>query len=120
MSRREITKTINGMRRENHMFVKWWRKENDFLDYDLLDRFMMNGEPGEEIEGVELLTMDDMWHEVKRIGGKRVNLVHDTKGDSIEWTHRVKDTVRTDHCAFTPPALLAIYDVETGGNPVGM
>ena len=120
MSGREVTNAINGMRTANHVFVKWWRKENDFLDFDLLDRFMINRDTGEEIGGVELLTMDDMWNEVKRISGKRVNLVHNAKGDSIEWTHKVKDTVRTDHCAYTPPALLAIYDVETDGNPVGM
>jgi hypothetical protein len=117
---REVTKTIDGMRTENHKFVKWWRKENDFLDYDLLDRFLSSRDAGEEIGGVELLTMDDMWNEVKRVGGKRVNLIHEPKGDSIEWTHKVKDTVRTDHCAYTPPALIAIYDAETRGNPVGM
>jgi hypothetical protein len=117
---REVTKTIDGMRTENHQFVKWWRKENDFLDYDLLDRFVNNRDTGEEIGGLELLTMDDMWNEVKRVVGKRVNLVHEPKGDSIEWTHKVKDTVRTDHCAYTPPALIAIYDAETRGNPVGM
>lgn len=115
----EVTSTINGMRTENHQFVKWWRKENDFLDYDLLDRFMKNTNQGVEIEGMELLTMDDMWREVKRIGGQRINLIHAEQGDSIEWVHSVKDTIRRDHCAYSPTALLAIYDVETDGNPVG-
>jgi hypothetical protein len=114
----EITKAINGMRMENHKFVKWWRKENDFLDYDLLERFLENRNFGDEIGGVELLTMDDMWNEVKRVGGRRVRLVHEPKGDSIEWTHKVKGTDRTERCAYTPPALIAIYDVETHGNPV--
>lgn len=120
MRGREVTNTINGMRTENHTFVKWWRKENDFLDYDLLDRFMKNRDESEEIGGVELLTMDDMWREVKRIGGSRVDLRHETKGDKIEWTHKVNNTMRTDHCAYTPSTLLAIFDEETHGNPVGM
>jgi hypothetical protein len=114
----EITKAINGIRTENHKFVKWWRKENDFLDVDLLERFLENRNFGDEIGGVELLTMDDMWNEVKRVGGRRVKLIHEAKGDSIEWTHKVKGTDRTDHCAYTPPALIAIYDAETRGNPI--
>lgn len=119
MSGREVIKTITDQRSVNHCFVKWWRKENDFLDYDLIDRFMQNNSYGNEIGGLELLTMDDMWNEVKRIGGKRVNLLHADKGDRIKWVHNVKGSLRTDYGAYSPRALLAIFDVETEDNAIG-
>ena len=38
--------------------------------------------------------MDDMWNEVKRIGGSRVTLMHDTNGDRVEWVHKGKTGIR--------------------------
>ena len=118
MRGREIIDTINKRRSEEHCFVKWWRKEEDFLDYDLIDRFMETIGGTVEIGGIDLLTMDDMWNEVKRIGGTRVTLLHDKNGDSVEWTHKGKTGLRTNVCAFIPETLMEIYDVETKGNPV--
>ena len=99
-------------------FVKWWRKEEDFLDYDLLDRFMTNSSEEEEIGGIELLTMDDMWHEVERVSGTRVKLVHTGSRDRVEWVHKGKSGIHAEVCDYTPETLMTIYDVETGGNPV--
>jgi hypothetical protein len=118
MTGREVLRTVTEMRSEKDRFVKWWRKEEDFLDYDLLDRFVNNSKEGEEIGGIELLTMDDMWNEVKRIGGARVKLVHDNRGDRVEWLHKGRSGIHTELCDYTPETLMAIYDVETGGNPV--
>jgi hypothetical protein len=118
MTGREVARNVREMRSAQDQFVKWWRKEEDFLDYDLLDRFMKNSSDNEEIGGIELLTMDDMWNEVKRIGGDRVKLVHDSKGDRVEWLHKGKSGVLSQVCDYTPETLLTIYDVETGGNPV--
>ena len=118
MRGREIITALNERRSEEHRFVKWWRKEEDFLDYDLIDRFVENTGGSDEIGGIDLLTMDDMWHEVKRIGGTRVMLFHDKNGDNIEWTHKGKTGLRTHVCIFAPETLMEIYDVETKGNPV--
>lgn len=114
----DIITTLNDRRTDKHCFVKWWRKETDFLDYDLIDRFIENTKGTEEIGGVDLLTLDDMWNEVRRIGGSRVTLVHGTNGDSVEWTHRGKTGVHKNTCAYTPETLMQIYDVETKGNAV--
>jgi hypothetical protein len=111
-------KALDDRRTDSHRFVRWWRKENDFLDYDLIDRFVANGSLDEEIGGIDLLTMDDMWHIVKKVGGTRVKLLHEKIGDRIEWVHRGKDGLRTDTCAYTPETLITILDVETHGNPV--
>jgi hypothetical protein len=114
----EIIANLTNQRTDKHCFVKWWRKEEDFLDYDLIDRFVENTRGNEEIGGIDLLTMDDMWNEVRRIGGTRVTLLHDTNGDRVEWTHKGKSGVQKNTCAFTPETLLQIYDVETKGNAV--
>jgi len=114
----EIVKSFDERLTEKHCFVKWWRKENDFLDYDLIERFVKNTSANEDIGGIDLLTMDDMWNEVKRVGGTRVKLVHDRSGDKIEWIVKGKKGTRTKVCNYTPKSLLTIFDIETGGNPV--
>jgi hypothetical protein len=115
----DIITSINERRTDKHCFIKWWRKEEDFLDYDLIDRFVENTVGSEEIGGFELLTLDDMWDEVRRIGGSRVTLVHCTEsGDKVKWTHKGKAGISNTVCAFSPESLMQIYDVETRGNAV--
>jgi len=118
MKGREIITALNEQRSDEHRFVKWWRKEDDFLDYDLVERFIENTGSGDEIGGIDLLTMDDMWNELRRIGGTRVKLVHNTFGDTITWTHKGKSGETTNTCFYTPENLMEIYDIETKGNPV--
>jgi len=118
MKGREIVTTLKVQARADHRFVKWWRKEEDFLDYDLIDRFLEHAATDEEIGGLQLLTMNEMLDEVKRVGGTRVKFIHEASGDKIEWVHRAKEGVRTQVCAYTPEALMTIFDVETHGNPV--
>jgi len=114
----EVIASLKDRRTEKHCFVKWWRKEEDFLDYDLIDRFVENTKGSEEIGGIDLLTMDDMWNEVRRVGGSRVTLLHGTDGDRVEWIHRGKTGEKKNVCMFTPETLMQIYDVETKGNAV--
>jgi hypothetical protein len=114
----EILKMIEERRNENHHFVKWWRKEDDFLDYELIERFIENAGSNKELEGIDLLTMDDMWNELKRIAGARVKLMHDTTGDKVEWVYKGKTGTKTQVCAYTPETLMSIFDVETKNNPV--
>ncbi|ACM22073.1 hypothetical protein Geob_3735 [Geotalea daltonii FRC-32] len=110
----EAVKAVKERRTEKDRFVRWWRKEEDFLDYDLIERFEAESSGTEEIGGLDLLSMEDMWSVVKKVGGTRVNLVHDTGGDRIKWAHKGKEDV----CSFTPENLLTILDAETRGNPV--
>ena len=118
MRGREILSAVNDRRTDKHCFVKWWRKEEDFLDYDLIDRFVENTRGNEEIGGIDLLTMDDMWHELNRVGGGRVRLLHNSAGDVVEWVHKGRKGMSTHLCSYTPETLLRIFDSETRGNPV--
>jgi len=115
----EIISVLDSRRTDAHHFVKWWRKEDDFHDYDLIDRFVDNTTAGEEIDGLDLLTMDEMWDEIVRICGSQVKRVVDVSGDKVEWTHSGKSGTSTHVCAYTPESLMEIFDVETRGNPVG-
>lgn len=118
MKEYEMLKMIEERRNENHRFVKLWRKENDFVDYDLLESFIENAGSNKELGGIELLTMDEMWNELKRLAGTRVKLVQDNTGDKVEWVHQGKSGTKTQVCDYTPETLMTIFDVETKGNPV--
>jgi hypothetical protein len=119
MNEAEILQQIKRQRTDKHHFVKWWRIEDDFLDYDLIERFIANASET-EMAGFELLTMDDMWSEIKRIAGERVTFKHDPSGGvgSVEWVYEGKSGVKKQTCLYTPETLMTIFDVETKGNPV--
>lgn len=118
MRGREILSAIDERRTEKHCFVRWWRKEEDFLDYDLIDRFIENTRGNEEIGGIDLLTMDEMWNEIRKVGKGRVSLHHSAVGDTVEWVYKGKKGVSTHVCTYDPETLLRIFDIETRGNPV--
>ena len=120
MNEAEILKQMKAQRTDKHHFVKWWRIEDDFLDYDLIERFIANASSNAEMAGFELLTMDDMWTEVKRVAGDRVTFKHDPPGGSgsVEWVYAGKNGVKKQTCVYTPETLMTIFDVETKGNPV--
>ena len=114
----EIESMLKADRSGHYQFVKWWRKENDFVDYDLIDNFMARLSDSEEFDGIELLTMDDMWQEVQRVAGARVKKIHEKSGDSVEWEHAGKTGIHRKVCVYCPETLMTIFDVETRGNPV--
>ena len=118
MKEHEMLKIIEERRNENHHFVKLWRKENDFVDFELIERFKENAGSNKDLGGIDLLTMDDMWNELKRIAGERVKLIHDATGDNVKWEYHGKTGIKNQVCAYTPETLMTIFDVETKGNPV--
>lgn len=118
MKESEILRMIAERRTKDHRFVRWWRKEEDFLDYELLDRFVAEAGGNEELGGIDLLTMDDMWSELQRIAGPHVKLVQDPSGNKVEWVHKGKSGTTAQVCAYTPETLMTIFNVETKGNPV--
>lgn len=92
------------------------KRGEDFFDYDLIERFKEIAGANKELGGIDLLTMDEMWDELKRIAGARVKLVHTTSGDSVEWMYKGKTGTKTQTCTYTPETLMTIFDVETKGN----
>lgn len=114
----EIEQNLTEQVRPQHCFVRWWRKENDFLDYDLIDHFRSTVGSDEEIGGFELLTMDEMWSEVKRVAGERVIRYRDNGMDFIEWLPLDGMQMHTEVLPYSAETLQRIFDVETDDNPI--
>lgn len=117
MTGNELIKQLNEQRKDDHKFVKWWRKENDFVDIELFDTFFASVKASDQFEGFELLDMNQLWEIVKRLCADRVTrAVHGTE-EMITW-ERPDDqgAVRKISCSFAPEFLMQIFDVETKGN----
>ncbi len=61
MKSRQIIQDLEKGKLEGKEFIKWWRKENDFVDYELVDNYLKNSKTEHEIENYELLNMEEMW-----------------------------------------------------------
>lgn len=117
MNGKELFKQLEQERTENHCFIKWWRKENDFVDIELLDSFYDTAQAGEQYEGFELLDMEQLWELVKKQCGERVTRTTRDGQELLTWERQDKQGgSRTISCSFAPEFLLQIFDVETRGN----
>ena len=110
MTGKEIGEQVAAQRKEGQVFIKWWRKEEDFLDFDLIDRFVENCGENEEVGGFELVGIDAMWERLQSVVPTRVKL--DTLGSQkfVLWK---KENGETVECPFAPETLMDIFDAET-------
>lgn len=107
---RDIVHDIKRLREPGHLFISWWRKEEDFLDIDLVDRFLENCHEDEEYGGFDLLGMDAMWDRLLKVAPNRIT--QDTLGTQkfIIWQ---KETGEKVECPLAPETLMDIFDTET-------
>ena len=114
MTGHEIMKEMRQVNRHERCFIRWWRKENDFADYELLDTFLANLKETDEFTGFELLTMDEMWRELHRREPHRVMLEKHRGETMIRWTHRLDNgKVQEELFPFDAPSLMSVFDGET-------
>ncbi|MEJ2470553.1 MAG: hypothetical protein P8Y91_04515 [Desulfuromonadales bacterium] len=98
-------------------FIKWWRKENDFVDFELIDRFLEHLQSESEFEGYELLDMEQMWQELKNRDPEGVWVEKHHGEKVIHWRHAGHDgESREDTYRYVPEALMALFDKETRGD----
>ncbi|MDT8419934.1 MAG: hypothetical protein RQ754_05850 [Desulfuromonadales bacterium] len=117
MRANDIVREICMHPQESREFIRWWRKENDFADYELLNSFFTHATEDQEIDGYELLDKEQMWRELLRWGVAGIERVKTRKGEMIERTRRGKDgTEHTYQCPFNAETLMLIYDEETRGD----
>lgn len=117
MTGTELLKQLDQQRKNSHQFVKWWRKENDFVDIELLDSFSETVKAGDQFEGFELLNMEQLWEIVRRLCGERVIRTKKEGEEIIQWERLGRHgEKRSISCSFAPEFLLQIFDVETRGN----
>ena len=114
MKTNDIVKAINEQRTTDINFIGWWRKEEDFIDYDLVDRFISNSLQNQEIGGFELLGTEGMWQRLQSVCGDRVMKTQKGGEQLIEWT--VGGERRT--LSYTPKSIMDIFDAETKGDVI--
>lgn len=115
MKGQEIYQQIAAARTPRDRFIRWWRKENDFVDYELLSDFLHRLQSNEEFAGFELLDTESMWQLLHRFAGDRVRREHRTQGDYIIWertTGKVHETVQLN---YTAESIMHIFNEETRG-----
>ncbi len=68
MQSHQIINKLEQGKQNGKEFVKWWRKENDFVDFELIDRYVTTIDTKDKIEDFELLEKDEMWELLKQRG----------------------------------------------------
>jgi hypothetical protein len=110
----EIIKAMRHVDKDERCFIRWWRKENDFADYELVDTFLANLKQTDEFSGFELLTKDELWQELHRREPHRVMLEKHRGEMMIRWKHRLGDGSMGDEVLpFDAPSLMTVFDSET-------
>lgn len=102
------------------VFIKWWRNEEDFIDFDLLDRFLQNLKESEKIDGFELINEDEMWRTLEARCRGRVRKEQRDGEWILHWTppsDRKVEEVQTEY-PYTAESLVKILDSETNYNYV--
>ena len=119
----ELVKMIEQERTSHpdHVFIKWWRNEEDYIDFDLVLRFLEKIDyGGAEVAGFELIDQEEMWRTIeKRCGGRATKVKRDGSWVLL-WTPPEGAEVeeRLPEYPYTPEYLLKILDVETNYNYV--
>ena len=111
-----ITELQQGKERGKE-FIKWWRRENDFTDYELLDNFIKTAAMKHEIDSYQLLDSDEMWDLLKRWKPTGLHRHTSNKTDNIEWQHQNKDGQQQTYvCRYNAHNIMSIFDTETRDN----
>jgi hypothetical protein len=118
----ELVKEIEKERsaHSDRIFIKWWRKEEDFIDFDLVARFLETLKPSSEIAGFELINQEQMWEALQGRCKGCVTRVQKNGGWVVLWNPPKGSEVeekRPDY-PYTPETLLMILDAETNDNYV--
>jgi hypothetical protein len=116
MNSADILNAIDSRRHESSRFIRWWRKENDFADFELLGDFLQRLQANEEFSGFELLDTEDMWCVLKKFAMTRVVRENRTHGDIIVWTHMDGQRQTEEELPYNDESIMTIFDIETKGD----
>ena len=119
MKASEIIRELRANKVDEAGFIKWWRKENDFVDYELIETFFNTTEPNQEFGGYEVLDLQGMWETLKHTTPEHVEREKRGHKEVIVWRHRRDDgSETTEVCTFSPQSVMSIFDAETRGNVI--
>jgi len=113
----EILEELEKLDVHGQAFIRWWRRENDFADYELVDSFRTKVDGALEFGGFELLDIDEMWHRLSSLDPKRIARHKGTKMDVIIWKHRDEQgDMQEDQYPYNARSIMRIFDKETRGD----
>ena len=115
MTGREVLAQIREGRKADQQFIRWWRKEEDWLDFDIIDTFVDNTGDSEEIGGFDLIGMEEMWDYLQKVAPGRVEKTQRAGNELVSWR---KKSGEAHECPYIPESLIAIFDAETKGSYV--
>jgi hypothetical protein len=116
MLSRQIISELEQAKRQGKEFIKWWRRENDFVDYEIIDHYVKTAGQT-EIENFELLDKEQMWQVLKAWKSAGLRRTRTGDGGTIEWQHTGKDgQAKTHTCPYNAENIMKIFDVETRGD----
>jgi len=109
----EIVRELQAYSGNRHLFIKWWRKENDFADYELVGSFLRQKIDELEFDGYQLLDMNQMWSLLKRHAAERVDIAQRGGKQLLVWQHADGSK---ESLPFNAETLLEVFDAETRGD----
>ena len=117
MNGTELLRQLGQQEMRNRHFIKLWRKENDFVDIELIETFRDTVKGGDEFADFELLDMEQLWDVVKKICADRISRQIIDKNEMIIWERVDKHGIKSSNqCSYSPEFLIQIFDIETRGN----
>ncbi len=113
MTGRDAVERVGAERVGTHHFIKWWRRADDAVDYELIDRFAARVSPDEAIDGFELLDLEDMWETLLGFDPDKLVRVKRDGEEVIQWVWQDRDGVeRISTYPFTPEGIMTLFDEE--------
>jgi hypothetical protein len=112
MTEADFLKVIEQGKKEGKEFIKWWRKENDFVDFELIDRYLQTEDARHDFENFDLLDIEEMWEILKeQVPGELYHRVA-TKSDTIEWQRIGKDGEKHTYVCHLMPTRLCRFSMQ--------
>jgi hypothetical protein len=113
MTGKEVLNQIATNRNPEHSFIKWWRKSDDFIDFELIDIFKNKISPDETLDGFELLDIENMWNIFINLNPDNLRREKNQDGEFIQWLWSDKNgnEMRSNY-PFTPQGLKTLIDAD--------
>ena len=112
----QLIQAVQQGKEDGKEFIKWWRKENDFADFELIDDYLSATDQRHNIENFQLLDKEEMLDVLKRWNPK-IRRSQSTQSDTLEWPYRDKDgLMQTYSCPYNAHSIMSIFNAETRGD----
>jgi hypothetical protein len=115
--KKDISNELNS--HPDRIFIKWWRNEHDYINFDLVRKFLDDFDLRTEIGGWELIDQEEMWQTIEKRAEGKVNRVERDGEWVVLWNPPADaEMEQLPEYPYTPETLLKILDAESDNNYV--